>query len=406
MKILQISHRHHIAGGSDAVFFATTRLLEAAGHDVIPFCVSDPRNLPSPVSSYFPEAADTRCKPVAQTLRYIWNADARDRLRHLIADHGPFDVAHLHIYHGKHTPAILGVLVAAGIPILHSLHEYKLACPVYTLQRGQTPCQSCVTGSTLNALRHRCKDGSLARSAVMWAEFHTARALGDVKRIDRFLCVSDFLNAVMARAGLPAKKLHRLHNFVEPAAKPGPGDGGLLYFGRIEELKGLPTLVDAIAGTGQRLTIAGDGSWAGALRRRVADCPEINFVGFKSGSALTRLIRHAAAVVVPSEWYENCPMSLLEAKAQGVPVIGARIGGIPELIKNGQDGFLYTPGDRNDLVRALVAFRRADRSRLASAALDDVRARFSPEVHLRALLRHYADVQPRHRATIRRPVPA
>ncbi len=389
MKVLHVSHRHFIAGGSDAVFFQTARLLEEAGHDVVPFCIRDDRNEPSDYAEYFPGAADTGSPRMRDMLRYFWNGEAARNLVRLIRDHGPFDVAHLHIYHGKQTPAILRVLRRAGIPIVQTLHEYKLACPVYTLEHRGRPCQACVTGSSLHAMTGLCKDGSLTRSAVMWAEYQASRWLGDVAYVDRFICVSHFQRAIMERAGIPAEKLATLHNCVDPAARPGPGTGGLLYFGRIEELKGLSTLLQAIRATGQELTIAGAGSWDAELRKRIAGIETIRHVGFQSGAAMTDLIRNASAVLVPSEWYENCPMTILEAKAQGVPVIGAAIGGIPELVRDGIDGFLFTPGDPEDLAQAIGAFERADRAKLAKHAIEDIRARFSPTVHRMMLLSHY-----------------
>lgn len=392
MRILHVSHRHFIAGGSDAVFFQTTRMLEEAGHEVVPFCIRDRRNLPSAYSDYFPPAADVAAGRPRDALRYFWNAEAARSLARLIADHGPFDIAHLHIYHGKHTPAILPVLNRNAIPVIQTLHEYKLACPVYTLQRNGRPCQDCVTGTGLNCVGHRCKDGSLTRSAVMWAESCTARLLGDVARVARFLCVSRFQRGVMERAGLPPGKLATLHNCVAPVGPVEDGDGGFLYFGRIETLKGLPTLVRAFAMTGQRLTIAGDGTWQNEMHRRIAGHSAIRHVGFKSGADLAALIRRASAVIVPSEWYENCPMSVLEAKAWGVPVIGAAIGGIPELVRDGIDGFLFAPGDVNDLIRALGAFGSSDHATLRRQARTDAEARFSQSAHRAALLSHYHDL--------------
>ena len=390
MKILQISHNYHVTGGSDAVFFATTDLLQNAGHQVVPFCMDSPNNLPTQWSDYFPKGADTKSQPVGDALRYFYNLDARRKLEQLIRDAGPFDAAHIHIYHGKMTPAILPVLRRHRIPVLHSLHEYKLACPVYTMQRSGKPCDSCLSTGPLTSLRHRCKDGSLARSAIMAAEFMTARMLGDVRLVDRFLCVSDFQRRVMERAAIPAQKLATLHNFVDTSAiqfQPGH-DGYLLYFGRIEKLKGLETLINAAAQTGDQLKMAGTGSWSGQLQAQIKGQSNIDFVGFKNGQELARLIARARAVVVPSEWYENCPMSLLEAKAYGKPIIGARIGGIPELVREGVDGFLFTPGNIAELKNALGALDK-NCELFGQNARKDVEARFSPTTYLDALLHHY-----------------
>jgi len=392
MRILHISHNHHIVGGSDRVFFETTRLLERAGHQVVPFCMANARNLPSQYSAYFPKGADSAAPKVLDSAQYFYNADAKVKLKKLLDDEGPFDLAHLHIYHGKQTPAILPVLRGHGIPVVQSLHEYKLACPVYTLQRNGANCQLCVSGSKLNSVLHRCKDRSFLKSAVMAAEMATSRILGDVRLVDRFICVSDFQRQIMQRAGIAPEKLTTLHNFVDQGETPNAFDpnGYLLYFGRIEELKGLKTLIRAVVQTGHTLAIAGDGGWVPDLKALIAGQSNIRFVGFQSGDELNTLINGAGAVVVPSEWYENCPMSLLEAKSRGKPIIGARIGGIPELIRDGVDGVLFSPGDEQDLRRALMRFQRGNKTQMSNAAFMDARARFSGDAHLTQLLAVYA----------------
>jgi glycosyltransferase involved in cell wall biosynthesis len=353
--------------------------------------MDDAENLSSPWSDYFPSGADANS--LAGAGRYFFNANARRNLARLLDAVGPVDVAHLHIYHGKQTPAILPVLRDRRIPVVHSLHEYKLACPVYTMQRRGRVCDKCVGGSALNGVLHRCKDGSLLRSAAMVAEFWSGRLLGDVRLVDRFLCVSRFQRDVMERAGLPSDKLHMLHNFVETDVPVKVGhDGYLLYFGRLEALKGLPTLIEAVAKTGQKLLIAGDGEWRGAMQDRIWDLPQVEYAGFQSGAALRSLISCAKAVVVPSEWYENCPMSVLEAMALGRPVIGARIGGIPELVTDGKSGFLFDAGEIADLIRALDALNRADHTALSQFARRDAVERFSAQEYLAKLLGHYQSV--------------
>ena len=391
MRILQVSHNHHVVGGSDRVFFETSKLLEAAGHEVIPFCLSSPKDLPSRWSRYFPKGADSANPRVRDAARYLYNFDARRRLEQLLNDAGPIDIAHLHIYHGKLTPAILPVLKAHGIPIVQTLHEYKLACPVYTMQRHGANCDACVSGSVLNSIRYRCKDGSALKSAVMATEMSLSRLLGDVRLIDSFICVSAFQRNVMIRAGLPDRKLVTLHNFVDCRPAPCGHDDYLLYLGRIEALKGLPTLLPAVARTGHRLLIVGNGSWVPELRQRIAMLPNVTYLGFRNGAELTKLVSRSKAVVVPSEWHENCPMSVLEAKALGRPVIAARIGGIPELVIDGVDGFLFRPGDVQSICGALRRMDKSNHASLSKNARQDVEKRFTSQVHLKRLLRVYSD---------------
>ena len=396
MRVLQVNNYHRIVGGSDAVYFNTGQLLERNGHEVSWFAGADDGNLPCKDSEFFPVALNMDEARVGDLFRYMHNSDAALAIERLQQARGPFDLAHLHIYYGRLTASILEPLKKRGVPIVQSLHEYKLACPIYTLERDGAVCEKCVTGSSLNVLRHRCK-GSLPRSIVAFAEYHASRWQGDVSKIDRFICVSGFQRQILLRYGIPEDKLEVLHNFVEPhKLKPERAavrDDYLLYFGRIEKLKGVDTLLQAVGKSGARLLIAGTGSWTEELKAKIADLPNVEYLGFISGEPLKSLVAEARAVVVPSEWYENCPMSVIEAKAVGTPVIGARIGGIPELINDGIDGFLFAPGDVGDLVDKIGRIETADREAMSAACEADVAARFSPQTHLSRLLQIYADAR-------------
>lgn len=393
MRVLQINNNHRIIGGSDSVYFNTGALLAAEGHEVGWFAGADPENLPCKDANFFPPAIDLRKPRLMDLPRYVRNGAAAKALAQMLKVNQHFDVAHLHIYYGRLTTAILDPLRASGIPIVQSLHEYKLACPIYTMERQGQTCEDCVNGSTLNLLRHGCK-GSRLRSVISFAEYHASRLQGDVRKIDRFICVSDFQRNILTRAGIPETKMTTLHNFVDsaqlvPKGKVERGDY-FLYFGRIERLKGVATLIEAARRSGLALRIAGTGTWSAEMRTAIGKLANIEYLGFVSGELLRHLVAGAKAVVVPSEWYENCPMSVLEAKAVGTPVVGARIGGIPELVRDGEDGFLFDAGDAEDLARALEAMAGADIAAMGAAARADVAARFSPDAHLAALLDTYA----------------
>jgi glycosyltransferase involved in cell wall biosynthesis len=398
VKVLQINNNHRIIGGSDTVYFNTGALLTHAGHNVGWFAASGSEDLPCEDAHYFPAGIDMQRPRVSDLPRYLRNHAAGQAMRTYLDARGPFDVAHLHIYYGRLTAAILDPLRAQGIPMIQSLHEYKLACPTYSLERDGNVCEECVGGSSLNLLKNRCKGGSFLRSAVVFTEFHASRLQGDVRKIDRFICVSDFQRRLLERAGIPSSKMVTLHNFVDPdllkpEGVPLKGDY-LLYFGRIERNKGLPTLIEAARKTGLQLKIAGTGGWCEAMKEKIADLPSVEYLGFTSGNTLRQLVAEARAVVVPSEWYENCPMSVLEAKAVGTPVIGARIGGIPELVRDAEDGFLVEAGNSDELAEAMERTFTVDAQALGAAAQADIEARFSPAAHLKALMRVYQSVQP------------
>jgi glycosyltransferase involved in cell wall biosynthesis len=396
MRILHINNFHYIRGGSDVVYFETAQVFEEAGHSCVLFAGAHHNNLSNKYQSYFPASVDTGRAGISQFGSFLYNPIARTNLQQLIADHGPFDVAHLHIYHGRLTPSILEPLREAKIPIVQTLHEYKLACPVYTMERSGQTCDACILGSKLNILRHRCKNGSLLHSAAVLAEFWSSRLQGDVSHIDRFICISDFQLEVMRRAGLPKTKLQRIYNFVDTERiTPIPivnKENFLLYFGRIEKLKGVPTLIETVKKTGHQLKIVGAGNWLDEMKKSISNSPNIEYLGFASGDELHGLISKARAVVVPSEWYEPFGLTIIEAKAAGTPVVGANIGGIPELIREGIDGFLFQPGDKVSLAAALKRLGLSNLNQLSKAAREDVSARFSPASHLQELLEVYQEL--------------
>lgn len=396
MKILHINNFNYMRGGSEKVFFETQTLLADAGHTTIPFVAQADDNLASPYSSYFPPAINNDGLGIRDIPGYIHNRHAASALDKLLSEQGPIDIAHLHIYYGRLTASILPVLRKHRIPVVQTLHEYKLACPTYTLERNGTLCDDCIHGSTLNLLKHRCKNGSFAHSAVVLAEHWLSRLQGAIHLVDHFICISDFQLEVMKRAGIPAEKMTRLHNFVNvdefhPVAA-GQKEDYLLYFGRIEQLKGVPTLVEAAKRTGSKLKIAGTGSWEPQLKSAIQGHENIEALGFVGGSDLNRLVAKAKAVIVPSEWHEPFGLTVIEAKASGTPVIASNRGGIPELIDSGVDGLLFEAGNIDDLASAIQKLDNIDTVMMGNNARNDAVVKFSPARHLSSLVDIYSSV--------------
>lgn len=393
MNILQIGHNYHIAGGSDRVLIESKSMLENFGHSVIPFCAVSHRNQPSNYQQYFVNSIDLNAITIKSALSFFYNLEARKKIRMLLNENN-VDIAHLHIYYGKLTTSILNPLIEKKVPIVQTLHEYKLVCPVYTLERNGVICNDCVSGTFLNCIRYKCKDNSVLKSSVMVLESYISRALGDVSKIDLFLSVSFFHKRIMIQGGIPPEKIEVLYNFVDTEYYIPTYEVGdyYLYFGRIEKLKGIDTLIQAFSQRlEKKLLIVGQGSYVDSLLKSISQLPNISYVGFKSGTELIDIISKCKAVIVPSEWYENCPMNVLEAKALGKPVIGSNIGGIPELINNGKDGLLFEPGSSLELACCLdeideQVFAYGKYARL------DVENRFSKNSHYNKLNMFYQKI--------------
>ncbi len=342
--ILNVSQNHHIRGGSDRYFFTLAAMLQKHGHRVIPFTAASEHNDPSEWEHYFPRGADFEKPGAGDLVRFLYSRDAVKSVQRLLTD-TDIDLAHFHIYYGKLTASILGVLQNMGVPLIQTLHEYKLTCPVYSHLSNDEICEACAGKHFWRALPKRCNRGSFARTALSVAESYVSQMLGAVAKFDHFIAVSHFLRKKMIAQGIPEDKISTVHNFVDVSdITPNFNSGEyLLYFGRLHRSKGVLTLVEAAAPLKNvPLYIVGDGPAAPELQRFIEanDCDHIRLLGFKQGEELQELIRNSICTLLPSEWYENCPMSVLESYAYGKPVIGADIGGIPELIAHESDGFL------------------------------------------------------------------
>jgi len=376
-------------------------LLEADGHTVIPFAAQHPDNRPSPWNDYFPPGVDTESPSAQDIAQFVYSPAARRNLRALLNEAGPVDLAHLHIYYGQLTASVLQPLKEAGVPIVQSLHEYKLTCPVYSHLSQGTICEACEGQHFWRALPRRCNQGSLARTALSVLESYVSRALGDVRHVDHFIAVSDFLRRKMIEHEVvPPEDITTVHNFVDAARFTPSEEVGehVLYFGRLSQEKGLRTLVDAAAPlTEIPLLIAGTGAEREALEAEVArrGLDHVRFVGFQSGDDLWDLVRRSLCTVLPSEWYENCPMTVLESLACARPVVGANIGGIPELIDDGADGALVPSGNAEAL-REAIAWMQAHPHQAAAMGKrgrQKVETKFSPERHVEQVLAVYDAVQ-------------
>ena len=417
LTILNTSQNHYIRGGSDRYFFTMGELLQKHGHRVIPFTAASPKNEPTEWSQYFPRGADLENPGPVDLMRFLYSRDAVKSIQRLLND-TPIDIAHFHIYYGKLTASILGVLKKAGVPLIQTLHEYKLTCPVYSHLSNDEICEACEGKHFWRALPKRCNRGSLARTALSVTESYVSRHLGAVDKFDHFISVSHFLRKKMIQYGIPEEKISTVHNFVDVSdITPNFSVGDyVLYFGRVHRSKGILTLIEAAAPLKQvPLYIVGDGEAMPEIQRIVEEngCDHIHLLGFKRGEELQELIRNSICTVLPSEWYENCPMSVLESYAYGKPVIGADIGGIPELIVDGVDGFLVPSGaqeaswDRRGRDREIapteesgaqealrdrlqwMSDNRAEAAAMGKAGREKMEAEFNADIHYERIMGVY-----------------
>ncbi len=400
LTVLNVGQNYHLAGGSDRYLLDLGALLEGRGHRVIPFAAENPKNEPTEWSRYFVRGADLQHPGPVDLARFVYNRPAGRAIARLTRETKP-DLAHLHIYYGKLTAAILSPLKRAGVPIVQTMHDFKLICPVYSLVSNGKVCEACEGTHYLRALPRKCNRGSLARTALSVAESYVSRALGSWDAVDQFIAVSRFQRDKVVQYGLPPERVTTIHNFVSADAfRPGSGAGDyFLYFGRLEEGKGVHTLLSAAARVREvPLVLAGTGSAHDALARRIEaeGLGHVRLVGFKQGAELADLVRGSICTLLPVHWYENCPMSILESLAYARPVIASRMGGIPELVRDGEDGFLVASADVDQLADRLrwMADHRLEAAHLGQAGRLKVERDFHAAGHYERLLDVYRRVLP------------
>jgi glycosyltransferase involved in cell wall biosynthesis len=356
MRILMVNKFLYQNGGSETYMFHLAEYLEKMGHQTAFFGMEHPENLVNP--PHMVKNMDFHTRSVSRFLypfRILWSAPAKAKLRKAINDFKP-DIVHLNNYHYQLTPSILYACFREKVPVVQTLHDAILVCPNYSLFRFDClkTCEKCTGGRFYNCIRYRCVHGSLIKSTLAALGSYLYQLLNPYGKISRLISPSYFLSQKMKAMGYRNENLMVLHNFYTPDKNLATTEKEpyVLYFGRLSTIKGVSTLIKAAQMLSRiRFVIAGRGEDEVELRKSAG--PNVEFRGFVNGKELNTLIRKALFSVYPSQWYENCPMSVLESQAVGTPVIGANIGGIPELVQNNVDGLLFEPGNAEDLCRKI-----------------------------------------------------
>lgn len=353
MRVLLVNKFYYRRGGDCVYALGLERMLRSRGHEVAVLAMDYGENLPSEWSGYFP----SEMSALKALHRPFGDGETRSKVGRLLRDFAP-EVVHLNNVHTQLSPVVGELAHGAGCRVVWTLHDYKLLCPRYDcLRGGQRLCEACLQGGKGGCLRHRCMKGSLAASLIGWAEAlrwgrRRLEAMTDV-----FICPSRFMAAKMAEGGFNTGKLATLCNFID-VSRCERADGFArgdyyCYVGRLSHEKGVRTLIEAANGLPLPLKVIGGGPLEGELRGMAAG--HVELVGYKDWAALKEMVGRARFVVVPSEWYENNPLSVLEALCLGTPVLGARIGGIPELIEEGRNGLTFESRSVEDLRRGIGA---------------------------------------------------
>ena len=384
MRILLVNKYFYRKGGAETYFFALAEGLKALGHEVAFFSMKHPNNEPSRWSKYFVSEKDyvgeiSAFKKVQEASTLIYSFEAKRKFEALLEEFKP-DIIHMNNVHRQLTLSILDApyLKKHHVPVVYTAHDYILLCPAYTMVNGRGEvCDACLDRHFMHATKNICVKGSRAKSALATMEAEFLKFHHSYDKIDLIIAPSKFMKSKLDEGGFAGKTVAMQNFLTDTKAGARPY---FLFFGRLSKEKGVLTLVKAFmqaAGLAQGsanaqsddqdaqvipdvwdLHIVGDGPERGAIEQLIASAgpqavSRIHLLGYKSGEDLQREVGNARFTVLSSEWRENMPYSGLESLAAQTPIIGARIGGIPELVEEGKTGVTFESGDAVDLLNSM-----------------------------------------------------
>lgn len=381
MKII-IANKFYYPRGGDCIYtIELEKLLKSKGHEVAIFSMQHPSNQYSEYNEYFAGQVDFNNRSlkslISLLVRPFGSPEVRRKFTRLVNDFKP-DLVHLNNIHSQLSPVIVHIAHKHGIPAVWTLHDYKLVCPAYLLLSDGKPCEACLDRKW-SVVNKKCIKDNLIASFVAYLEGRFWNS-GKLNRITaKFISPSNFLKSKMVMGGLDKSKIEVVHNFLSASELPElSNDGGdyYCYIGRLSSEKGIDTLLNAAVSLPEyKLKIIGTGPLENDYMSKNKS-EHIEFLGYKTGSELKNLLSGSRFMVIPSTWYENYPLTIIESLCMGTPVLGSDIGGIPELIKPGLNGMLFEAGNVTDLQDKISYLwlhpEKFDSSVIAADAIDSL----------------------------------
>jgi glycosyltransferase involved in cell wall biosynthesis len=394
MKILLVHNAYQQAGGEDVVVCAETALLRSRGHEVLPYRRSND---------------ELRGRPVLLScMDAVWSRKAVADVDAMCASFRP-DVVHVHNTFHMISPAIYWAAARRHIPVVQTLHNFRLLCPQGTFLRQGKVCEDCLNRRPWRAVVHNCYRGSALQSSLLAGLLTGHVWLGTYRhKITRFIALSAFSRARFIAGGLPAEKMRVKPNFVESTQAPSWGGRGGLFVGRLSEEKGIGILLEAVRLLGRSpVSVAGCGPGADEVAAQFGE----RYLGRLEREGVLEKMRAAAFLVLPSIGYEQMPMTVLEAFANGRPVIASRLGALAEIIEHGKTGLLARPGNAAELA-SLIAWADThpkEMEHMGRAARAEWESKYTPSINYNLLVDIYEDAiaagRGRGHATLRETCP-
>lgn len=396
MKILLVNKFHYKKGGSETYYFTLAQSLKAAGHDVVFFAMKDDeKNIPCEQEKYFVSNSSVGGgikSKLNMVLHIAYSKEAYSKMMQLLNDEKP-DLVILNLVHKQITLSIIDAIKEYNpkLPIFWTMHDLITVCPSYTMLDGKgNICEKCVeSGNFKPCVENNCVKGSKLMSHLSKYEADYIRKKKWYNKVDLFICPSEFYRKKLTNAKFTDSKIVTLRNPLPMDTKyelNTSDEGYILYFGRLAREKGVKTLIDAARKVGCRLVILGTGPIEDELKSYAENDGNVEFKGFQTGEPLADFVRKSRCVVLPSEWYENGPYSAMEAMAMSKPLIVSYNGGLPELVSDGKNGYIYKNTDELcECINKMLSLSVDEYKTMAESSLDMAKNMFNPEKYVKEI---------------------
>ena len=409
MKILLVNKFHYRRGGSETYYFALADALKKAGHEVVFFAMKHEENFPCEQEEFFVDNVDykgenSKLSELKMAVKLIYSFEAKNKFEALVKKEKP-DVVHINLVHRQITLSILDVCKKYKIPVVFTAHDLVCTCSIGSLLTPERKeCRECYGGKFLNCIRKRCMSGSLTKSVAACAEAYFYKLHGSYNKIDYYITPSAFHKNEILKAGITRNTVENIPNFLPPETAfeiKEKKENYFLFLGSLSEDKGVFTLLKAFHKAdieGFRLVIAGTGYESDRMKKYIAENSledKVEMTGFVTGERLEKLRDNAYAVVLPSECFENGPYALMEPMSAGKPVIGAEIGGIPEMAIPHKTGWLFESGNEEclaEILKKATEISDEEYKNLSQKACEFAEARFNHENYIRKLEKIYENL--------------
>lgn len=404
MKVLLVNKFHYRKGGSETYYFTLAEALKSRGHEVIFFAMQDDgRNLPCEQQQYFVSNASVtgglRSK-LNMVLHLTYSKEAYQKMGQLLRSEKP-DLVILNLVHKQITLSILDAIreYDPRLPVFWTMHDLIAVCPAYSMRDGSgNICEKCLGGCYTHCVKNKCIKGSTLMSVLSAYEAQYIRRRSWYDQVDLFICPSAFYQQKLTEGNFTKSPIITMRNPLPLETTYAVSDrdaGYVLYFGRLSHEKGVKTLIEAARQCGCHLLILGTGPQEAELKACAEGAENIEFKGFQTGDALKNYVKNSRCVVLPSEWYENGPYSAMEAMAMGKPLIVSGFGGLPELVEEGVNGYIYRQGPEElaGCITRMLELPEADYRRMSLNALEKAKTMFNAADYVEKLEKRYQEIK-------------